>query len=76
MPQARDLRAYLGRLPFVPFRLTTMGQQVFYVARADLAAVSLDGEWVVCFDGSGGHRLRVLRVLSIEPAPRLRGQCS
>jgi hypothetical protein len=71
MPQPKDLRAYLCRVPFCPFVIVTLGGLAIRVDEAARCCLSQDGQWVAYFDGGGtGHRLRVMRILRIEAAPR------
>lgn len=67
-----DLRAALGRVPFVPFTLGLMGKSRVRIERPDWAKVSPDGQTLHVFDAKS--LLSVVSVMhiasiSFDPPP-------
>ena len=68
MATREQLRAFLTRQPFRPFRIILGCDRTFTVRHPELASCSIDGREMVVYDDDGMHLLEMLMVEILEDA--------
>ena len=71
---ANNIREYLDRDPFIPFRLVMSSGKVYEVVSPNSAALLKSEVFVVYPDGEHWAHVPYLHIASIETAPNGRGR--